>query len=274
LKENTNDSNQYLGFLDTAAVFTTQTNPCTQDLFQLQNTEKSGIKLPVLKNTLMLGKRAEVFFKHQLEKDNKYKLLLENIQIQHNKITRGELDFILEENKSLKKIHVEVSYKFYLYDPRIEGDEIQKWIGPNRNDNLIKKITKLQTHQFPLLYSEEAKKTLNDLKVDAIQQQLFFKAQLYIPFDLKDTSFTSINPKAIKGFYRNYEKFIKEDHTHALFHIPKKQDWLAAPESNENWFSFDSIAQELCSAIEKQKAPLIWVQRNNSDCTRLFITWW
>jgi hypothetical protein len=274
LEEKNNDSNQYEGFLETEPIFTLQTNPFTQSLLQLKKTNSSGIDNLQLKKKLMLGKRAEAFFKHQIENTGEYEILVENIQIQQNKITLGELDFILEEKKSLKKIHVEVSYKFYLYDPTIKGTEIKKWIGPNRNDDLVKKVTKLQAHQFPLIYSKQAKETLEEFDLEKIQQQVFFKAQLFIPIHLKNHSFTSINLKAIKGYYISYIDFTKENHTKNLFHMPIKQDWLALPSSNSEWNSFDEISQELFESIEKQKAPLLWIQKDTSVCESLFVTWW
>ena len=67
---------------------------------------------------------------------------MKNYQIQNKKTTVGELDFILQKNHS--PIHLEVIYKFYLYDDTFGNSEIEHWIGPNRNDNLVKKLTKLK----------------------------------------------------------------------------------------------------------------------------------
>lgn len=272
--EKNNDTQQYLGFLETAPIFTSETNPFSQALFTLKNTAFDGVSDLQLKNNLMLGKRAEAFFKYQIEKTEEHLILIENIQIQKDKITLGELDIILEEKETFKKIHVEISYKFYLYDPTIEGEEIKKWIGPNRNDDLIKKVSKLQTHQFPLLYSKEAKKTFTQLDVEQIEQQIFFKAQLFIPFHLKNKPFNAINSKAIRGYYYSYSEFVRKNHSAVLFFIPSKQDWLALPSSNKIWKTFDEISVALQQSIEKQKSPLIWTKKNESDYESLFITWW
>jgi len=51
-----------------------------------------------------------------------------------------------------KPIHLEIIYKFYLYDPSIGLTQLDHWIGPNRRDSLVKKLTKLKQKQLPLLY--------------------------------------------------------------------------------------------------------------------------
>jgi len=66
----------------------------------------------------------------------------------------GELDCLILRDK--KPIHLEVIYKFYLYDASVGDTEIAHFIGPNRKDSLIEKLTKLQEKQLPIL-----KQTLN-----------------------------------------------------------------------------------------------------------------
>ncbi len=68
----------------------------------------------------------------------------QNIQVIENKITISELDCLILDNH--KPVHIEIVYKFYLYDESLTGNEIDKWIGPNRNDSLKHKITKLNTN--------------------------------------------------------------------------------------------------------------------------------
>ena len=40
------------------------------------------------------------------------------------------------KKKRDKYIHIEMQYKFYLYDESFEN-EIDRYIGPNRNDTLV-----------------------------------------------------------------------------------------------------------------------------------------
>ena len=84
---------------------------------------------------IRLGKRVEEFLSFQFKHSNDIDIISENLQIKNEKITIGELDFLLK-NKS-KHIHLEVVYKFYLYDSNINSNNsLDYWIGPNRKDTL------------------------------------------------------------------------------------------------------------------------------------------
>lgn len=270
--ENTNRNNQqYQGYLKTENIFTPENNPLSQKLFEIPQTNK-----PVsinIKDNLMLGKRVETFFKIQIETEDSHHIVLENKQIQKEKRTIGELDFILKNNATSQLRHIEISYKFYLFDPEIKGNEINKWIGPNRNDNLLKKIEKLSQRQFPLLYSKEAKKQL-ELDTTKIKQEVLFKAQLFLPYIFPGQEFKSINQKAICGTYISLKEFSKSIFKNQLFLIPEKQDWLISPKENKTWYTYDQILNKLTETIQLKKAPLIWTKSKNGDIQSLFITWW
>src|SRR5690606_10935595 len=104
----------------------------------------------------------EGFFRIEIKRSSRYRLLAQNLQIVQEKITIGEIDSIIEHIKTGAKLHIELVYKFYLYDPSIEG-EINKWIGPNRKDNLPQKINKLKEKQLPLLFRRETSRMLSQL---------------------------------------------------------------------------------------------------------------
>jgi uncharacterized protein len=75
-------------------------------------------ELPSLHTNYVLGKRIEEFYSLVLERSSQYNILAQGLQIFQKKITLGELDFILEVPGEEKVIHLEVVYKFYIYDPR------------------------------------------------------------------------------------------------------------------------------------------------------------
>ncbi|WP_193316073.1 DUF1853 family protein [Flavicella marina] len=262
---------QYKGFVETPSIFKESSSLIQIKAFHLENEIHST---PTeINNNLMLGKRAEQFFKHQINFSNRYTIELENIQIQKDKRTIGELDFLLRENKTLELTHVEIAYKFYLFDESQSGNEIDKWIGPNRNDNFHKKLNKLANQQFPLLFLPETKNQLQ-LKEKFIQQKLLFKAQLFIPYGKTNLSFEKINLKAIKGTYLNIDTFVSLDWTNSYFHVPKKQNWLISPELNTQWASYESSIEEIKNSISNQKSPLIWIKHTEDSTESMFITWW
>jgi hypothetical protein len=49
--------------------------------------------------------------------------LYENIQVIEDKKTIGEIDFLLKKNTK-QVIHMELAYKFYLFDPSISSEPI------------------------------------------------------------------------------------------------------------------------------------------------------
>ena len=62
------------------------------------------------------------------------------VKIIVDKITIGEIDCLIEYLN--KYIHLEIVYKFYLYDEHINTGELDHWIGPNRKDSLVFKLNK------------------------------------------------------------------------------------------------------------------------------------
>jgi len=70
---------------------------------------------------------------------NDYTILAKNLQIIAEKKTLGELDFIVEAPAN-EFIHIEMVYKFYLYDPDRKGSWIEKLVGPNLKDHLSFKV--------------------------------------------------------------------------------------------------------------------------------------
>ena len=111
----------------------------------------------------MLGRQAEAIFESIIKESKSCKLLAANIQIQSPTKTIGELDYLLEQGKTKTQIHVELSCKFYLFDPDSLGTFEQKWIGPNKKDSLQDKINKLREKQFPLLFNKNTNNLLKKL---------------------------------------------------------------------------------------------------------------
>jgi len=221
---------------------------------------------------LRLGKLAERFICHQLQNDDSIKILLENYQIKREKITIGELDCLLLNNS--QAIHLEIVYKFYLYDPSVGTNELEHWIGPNRTDSLVKKLDKLKNKQFPLLYNENTKSILkqHDLKSETIEQKVSFKAQLYIPFQTNKVEFKVINKACVKGFYLKKEQLSYfED---CMFYVPIKINWLQDTNPNVLWINYSSFIKILEEQLEKKQSPLCWIQTQNGDISKYFIVWW
>ncbi len=269
---------QYLGFLSGNSLWNSET------LFGLSQFNFEELSKEVARpNTIsvtipdneVLGKRIEFFFEYCIETSKSYEVIAKNLQVFKEKITIGELDFLIRDLQNDKVIHIELIYKFYLYDPSM-SQELDRWIGPNRKDSLLQKVDKLKNKQLPLLFRDETTPILEsfNLRASTINQQVCFLANLFIPYLHRDESLPHLNKNCIVGYWMRLEEFIVEEHTSLLFYIPKKQDWVVKPKYNEMWFSFEDICNEVQLYLSQKKSPLVWVKTNEDSYKKLFIIWW
>ncbi len=217
---------------------------------------------------IRLGKLIEQFVLFELAQDDSIEVLKSNVQVFEE---IGELDCLLTQ--LAKNIHLEIVYKFYLYDPSIPT-ELHRWIGPNRNDNLVHKIKKLKEKQLPLLYHSQTAHALTALNLtsDDFIQQLYFKAQLFVPFEKIESAFPFVNNDCIQGYYiRPQDLGHFRDYS---FYIPAKLDWLVAPHSGVTWMTFETFKEHISKALEAHQSPLCWMQSPGGRMEKMFVVWW
>jgi len=220
-----------------------------------------------------LGKLVEEFVFNQLQQQDAVSWVCDNLQIQNGKQTVGEIDALYYyENKP---IHLEIVYKFYLYDT-LESyiKPLSYWIGPNRKDSLLYKLDKLHTKQFPLLYNELTKPYLEtyNVNIKIITQKLCFKAQLFLPYNNRTIDISPLNCDCIAGYYISFSKI--ELFINFEFYIPKKLDWLVEPHSNVDWMHYSASLIILESEFKNQRSPMVWLKNSESQISKSFIIWW
>ena len=234
-------------------------------------TPLAPFNLEITPDLFRLGKLVERFVCHQLEADAEITILDENLQIHDAKKTIGELDVILRSGSSI--IHLEIVYKFYLYDPTLATDEFSAWIGPNKQDHLLYKVNKLKEKQLPLLYHPPTRRALKDLdlNVDTILQRDLFKAQLFLPLEKHYNVFHQLNPACVKGFYIHRKSL--EQFQFAEFFIPIKINWLMQVHTDVAWLDYSDFMVELDSRLMNQMAPLCWLKEGKT-LRKFFVVWW
>ena len=225
-----------------------------------------------LPNNLRLGHLAEKIVSELIKSSTNYNVLYENVQVIEEGKTIGEIDFIIEEINTRALIHLELSYKFYLFDPNISSEPINNWIGPNRNDTLKEKLEKLKRKQFSLLYNNCTKSKLNTIEIGEVSQTLCFLVSLFIPYEYK-AKFSPIYEKAIKGYYLNFETFISLDNSAKAYYIPSKKEWGMDPSENDSWTDINGVVKNISTSIKEKQAPLRW-QKHKDSYSALFIVWW
>lgn len=237
----------------------------------------SELMLPTIPNieiteNIRLGHRVEKIVSDLIKASTNYKMLYENLQIKVGNKTIGEIDFIIEETQTKQIIHLELAYKFYLFDPNLSTIPIDNWIGPNRNDSLIDKIEKLRDKQFPLLQNPQTKALVSEVDTTTVKQKLSMLISLYVPYENK-VKLDPIYQEVVKGYYINHKLFSTLDHKDLSFYIPEKKDWGINPANNQEWYSFQAIENQIQTAIEDKQSVLCW-QKNKNVYTEFFIVWW
>ncbi len=260
---------QFDGFLQTPCLWK---NYDVFDLQQFQIQQKSQPFNMQIDSKMRLGKYIERFVSFQLQQEKSVQLLAENIQITKDKITLGELDCLLIKDE--KPIHLEIIYKFYLYDSSVGNTEIEHFIGPNRKDSLIEKLNKLKSKQLPLLYTNECKSYIDSLNLEVLgfEQQVYFKAQLFVPFTKKEVTLEALNPECICGYYINHQEL--KQFVDCKFYIPIKKDWLTMPHTNVDWLNLKIFKIEVNTFLERQFSPLVWMKHPSGNIEKLFVVWW
>ena len=260
---------RYEGFLQTNCLWK------DKNVYELNPFEIEAVSSKInieIDEKLRLGKYIERFISYQLQQEESISIICENVQIQKEKITLGELDCIILKDE--KPVHLEIIYKFYLYDSFVGETEIAHFIGPNRKDSLVEKLTKLKEKQLPLLYSIECLEYLKtiDLDLDRIEQRIYFKAQLFVPLLEENIVLIKLNQECIGGFYINKKEL--EQFKDCKFFIPNKKDWLIIPHKNVNWENFYQFKEKSYEYLEREFSPLCWIKKSNGEINKLFLVWW
>uniref|UniRef100_UPI00404B41A0 DUF1853 family protein n=1 Tax=Flavobacterium sp. TaxID=239 RepID=UPI00404B41A0 len=237
----------------------------------------SELMVPTLPNIVItekirLGHRVEKIVSQLIKASTNYKMLHENLQIKDGNKTIGEIDFIIEEIPTKQVVHLELAYKFYLFDPNLSTITVENWIGSNRNDSLVEKIEKLRNQQFPLLNNPQTKDLVSGVDTTTAKQKLCMLTSLYVPYENK-AKLEPIYQKVVKGYYINYEFFRTLNHKDQSFYIPQKKDWGVNPSNNQEWHNFQAIENQIKNAMEENQSVLCW-QKNKNVYTEFFIVWW
>ncbi|MDN3644018.1 DUF1853 family protein [Lutimonas halocynthiae] len=260
---------QYQGYVNTPLLW--QLNSL-YGLKQFEFSESSKQIFPdSIPERMRLGNRVEKFVYHDLRHNLNIEMLLENQQIQDGKLTIGELDCVLKQDHL--PIHLEIVYKFYLYDPEVGSSELEHWIGPNRNDTLLKKLNKLKHKQLPLLHNRHTKEVLNkvNLLADEINQRVYFKAQLFVPYQAH-VEFDQLNEQCLKGVYIHASEI--EQLSGCEFFIPTKVDWLQEARPEVDWMPFINFKELIKPILHEKRAPLCWIKFPDGKLQKFFVVWW
>ncbi|WP_053991125.1 DUF1853 family protein [Mangrovimonas sp. TPBH4] len=261
---------RYIGYYNTPLLWKGDTIYGLQQL-ELQNLPLQPFNKDI-KGHLRLGKLAEHFVFHSFKAHENIQVIASGIQIQKDQRTLGELDGIITLNNT--PIHLEIIYKFYLYDEQTGTNELEHWIGPNKKDCLIHKLVKLKEKQLPLLHQPESQSLLKKLSIhpEPLEQCVLFKAQLFVPWNKENHEFSLINRDCIQGFYI-YKKELQH-FKDCKFYMPSKLDWFIVPHSKVDWNTYNNLEESILDLLNQQYSPLVWIKHPNGMISKCFVVWW
>ncbi|WP_350288575.1 DUF1853 family protein [uncultured Croceitalea sp.] len=243
--------------------------------FQFPTIDFSNFISETIPEQLRLGHKMEHVFEQLLSFSKDWKVLAKNLLIDKGKIRIGELDFLMNHRASGENYHIELAYKFYIINPEIT-EPIHRLMGPNKRDMFYTKLDKLKEKQFPLLYSEEISKKLQDLRVNPLEvkQQACFKTQLFTPYGSETISIRPLNKNCINGSWIGFDDFNTSEFKRLEYYIPFKQEWVLSPSANRTFASHYETLLDINPRMLKENSPMLWMKRTNGDLEKLFVVWW
>lgn len=263
-------SKSYEGFLQSNLLWSNTEFGLEQFVIEYGKLDFS--RLWPVPDKLRLGHQVEHIYLQLLKASNKYKVFARSIQLIEHKRTLGELDYIIKLLDSDEIIHVELTFKFYLLDPNMDG-VVQGLVGPNRGDAFSYKLDKTKNKQFPLLYTDAAKKRLK-IDVDQITQKVAFYGEIFTPYKLAIHDLGVLNIDCIKGVYLPLDQFRKEEFESYTFHFPTKSQWIHIPHINVKWMDFKSAVELIKERHAIYRSPMIWLRKSESEFMKMFVTYW
>jgi len=121
-----------------------------------------------------------------------------------------------------------------------------------------------------LIQKNNIKNILRDkFNIETIhEQQIAFKAQLFIPFKLESPP----DYIDVSGYYLTF--FELKALEGVKVYIPGKMDWFCIPHSDVSWYSEKQYLEEIEVKLNDQFSPLVWIKQNNGNILKAFIVWW
>jgi len=215
------------------------------------------------KNGFRLGYYFEDLVAYWLEISPRYQLICKNLIVSGEKITLGELDFIIQDLYENKTIHLEVAVKFYLGTTH---NKDKYWFGSNLRDRLDLKLDKLFNKQITFSDSTKVKELLASKNITIDEHAILLKGRLYDhssnisqqPCWINASEFCKIKDESL---------WIKLNKTHWLAEQNNiEYNFLPSAVLNKNelnaYLSSEAFTQPVCMAKIN----------NGSETNRIFIT--
>ncbi len=215
---------------------------------QLKALDQDPSKLTQLlnkQNDYRLGHYFETLFRYWFEHNDRYQLLIQNLQIRDAGKTLGEFDFIVKDAVSGNVQHWEVACKFYLGIKNTPQHLC--WVGPMLKDRLDIKYKSMQTRQSKLSAHPVAKQQLQQLNISIDEHVCLMKGRLFHPIDTSSSTLPQLIANTHqRGQWVRANHFLENFKSSAFQWQPlTKNQWLASQpyNANETYYRAEDILQ-------------------------------
>jgi len=219
------------------------------------------LPVPELNFSQKLGHLYEDALAHVLSSASDLDLLGQSVQIfDDNKITIGELDFILKDLVHKEFVHLEIAVKFYLID--YENGK-PNYPGPDPRDNWLNKLARMREHQLQLVKLDYTKRCLLEkYGVDEVVTKHLIYGKLFDHYkaDQKPCppSMRADCQREVWMYLREWEAEFEVNHVKV---VPK----CLWPVSVENLIeNLDVVTREEFVEEATQRCTMIWDERSQA----------
>src|SRR5690606_14050706 len=138
------------------------------------------------RDTRLLGSYFEALWDYSLRRQPQLEVIARRQQIRQPGRTVGEFDLLLFDQERQRHLHQELAVKLYLAFTETNGIQAApypavRWIGPNSQDRLDKKLARLETHQLCLSRQPDAQTWLRHQGINKLDVEVVFKGYLFYP---------------------------------------------------------------------------------------------
>lgn len=129
-----------------------------------------------------LGVRFERAFEAYFACHPDYTLLASNFPVRDGGQTLGAADLLIGAGREV--LHIELAVKFYAATHGVSSRDPFGWLGPNANDSLGRKWTRMRDHQLGLLGNEVGRRALRQAGLEApTRRAALMHGVLFFPHD-------------------------------------------------------------------------------------------
>jgi hypothetical protein len=268
-----NNISYYKAFFYTPSLWSGELDGLLQFVFPKISFD--NLEMGTIPSQVRFGHKIEHIFLMLIQHSRQYQVIAHNIPITKEKVSLGEIDFILQDIDNQKYVHIELTYKFYVIygNAKPIGRQL---LGPNLRDSFHAKKERIKNHQIPLLKTSEATSVLErfNIKTSELVHQVCFKSQLFIPFTGPNLDLAPFNSNCISGRWIPFQEFRSRYFFGHRYYLPSKLEWLLDPHNGVDWVSHNDILDMISSGLENKNSPLIWMKLSDISMEKLFIVWW